>query len=50
MACSYRTWTWPDSRVAARERLALASPLEDARVKPSAAFRLEPDGAWHLFN
>jgi hypothetical protein len=29
---------------------ALASPLEDARVKPSAAFRLEPDGAWHLFN
>jgi hypothetical protein len=25
-------------------------PLEDARVKPSAAFRLEPDGAWHLFN
>src|SRR5260370_32981690 len=22
-------------------------PLEDARVKPSAAFRLEPDGAWH---
>jgi hypothetical protein len=45
MACSYRTWTWPDSRVAARERLALASPLEDARVKPSAAFRLEPDGA-----
>jgi len=28
----------------------LASPLEDARVKPSAAFRLEPDGAWHLFN
>jgi len=25
-------------------------PLEDARVKPSAAFRLEPDGAWHFFN
>jgi hypothetical protein len=25
-------------------------PLEDARVKPSAAFRLEPDDAWHLFN
>jgi len=24
--------------------------LDEVLKKPSAAFRLEPDGAWHLFN
>jgi predicted nicotinamide N-methyase len=37
-------------RLLAEYRVPDVSEVEDAAVKPSAAFRLEPDGAWHLFN
>jgi predicted nicotinamide N-methyase len=37
-------------RLLAEYRVPDVGEVEDAAVKPSAAFRLEPDGAWHLFN